>query len=68
MAEKFIIIVDGEVASVFQPNPKDGPGYDKIVAIFKSDPKIIHVTDSISNRDLISEGWRYVNGEFLPPM
>lgn len=67
MAEKFIIIVDGEVASVFQPNPNDGPGYDKIVAIFKSDPKIIHVTDNIPNRDLISEGWLYVNGEFSPP-
>lgn len=65
MDRKFLIICEGEVASILTPGV--GPAWEKITAIFASDPKIIELTDSIPNGSLIEEGWKYSDGIFSPP-
>lgn len=63
---KFAFVIDGEVAFVLTP-PRTAPGatYERMVAGFSSDPKVIEIPLDEENRDIINGDWFYVNGKFV---
>lgn len=62
---KFSVVVDGEVAFTWAPNPEwidQQGGYELIVSALASDPRIIEIPTDSGYYDQIRGGWVYENG------
>jgi hypothetical protein len=62
---KFSVVVDGEVAFTWAPNPEwidQQGGYEYIVTALASDPRIIEIPTDSGYYDQIRGGWVYENG------
>jgi hypothetical protein len=68
---KFSVVVDGEVAFTWAPNPEwidQQGGYEYIVAALASDPKIIEIPIDSEYYDHIRGGWVYEAGVPRAPL
>lgn len=59
---KFAIIVGNDVAGTVSLQEGVSDIMDRIIAAYKSDPKIVQIFD-----ENIQFGWTYNNSEFIPP-
>lgn len=68
---KFSVVVDGEVAFTWAPNPEwidQQGGYEYIVTALASDPKIIEIPTDSEYYDHIRGGWVYEDGVPRAPL
>jgi hypothetical protein len=63
---KFAFVIDGEVAFVLTPPTSAADDkYERMVAAFSSDPKVIEIPLDEENRDVIGADWFYTDGQFV---
>lgn len=65
--KKFAVIIGEEVAFLLVPAP-NAPQYERVIAAYSSDPKIVEVPLDHPDFDIINSEWRYSGGEFKSPI
>ena len=65
---KFAFVIDGEFAVAASCGGDPLPSHcEALVAAFRSNPQIVEIMEDDPLYAEIKEGWRYVDGAWLPP-